>query len=49
MKMHGLAAAVVCIAVIGAMWVEWPEPTRRVVTSYAVFCLKKKNKNHKGR
>ncbi|UXB23964.1 cold-shock protein [Stenotrophomonas maltophilia] len=34
MKMHGLAAAVVCIAVIGAMLVEWPEPTGDQVWAY---------------
>ncbi|AUI09350.1 MULTISPECIES: cold-shock protein [Stenotrophomonas] len=34
MKMHGLAAAVVCIAVIGAMWVEWPEPAGDQVWAY---------------
>jgi hypothetical protein len=34
MKMHGLAAAAVCIAVIGAMWVEWPEPAGDQVWAY---------------
>ncbi|GAB2316487.1 cold-shock protein [Stenotrophomonas geniculata] len=34
MKMYGLAAAVVCIAVIGAMWMEWPEPTGDQVWAY---------------
>ncbi|MCU1068113.1 cold-shock protein [Stenotrophomonas maltophilia] len=34
MKKHGLAAAVVCIAVIGAMWVEWPEPAGDQVWAY---------------
>ncbi|HGM6933143.1 cold-shock protein [Stenotrophomonas maltophilia] len=32
--MHGLAAAAVCIAVIGAMWVEWPEPAGDQVWAY---------------
>lgn len=34
MKMHGLAAAAVSIAVIGAMWVEWPEPAGDQVWAY---------------
>ncbi|HEL4234408.1 TPA: cold-shock protein [Stenotrophomonas maltophilia] len=34
MKTHGLAAAAVCIAVIGAMWVEWPEPAGDQVWAY---------------
>ncbi|WP_329772611.1 cold-shock protein [Stenotrophomonas maltophilia] len=34
MKKHGLAAAAVCIAVIGAMWVEWPEPASDQVWAY---------------
>lgn len=34
MKKHGLAAAAVCIAVIGAMWVEWPEPAGDQVWAY---------------
>ncbi|MEJ1141222.1 cold-shock protein [Stenotrophomonas sp. CCNWLW162] len=34
MKMHGLAAAAVCVAVIGAMWVQWPEPAGDQVWAY---------------
>lgn len=34
MKMHGLAAAAVCIAVIAAMWMEWPEPAVDQVWAY---------------
>ncbi len=34
MKKHGLAAAAVCIAVIGAMWVEWLEPAGDQVWAY---------------
>ncbi|GMR26039.1 hypothetical protein STENOSP10_02580 [Stenotrophomonas sepilia] len=34
MKKHGLAAAAACIAVIGAMWVEWPEPAGDQVWAY---------------
>lgn len=34
MKKLGLAAAAVCIAVIGAMWVEWPEPAGDQVWAY---------------
>jgi len=34
MKMDGLAAAVMCIAVIGAMWMEWPEPAGDQVWAY---------------
>jgi hypothetical protein len=34
MKKHGLAAAAVCIAIIGAMWVEWPEPAGDQVWAY---------------
>ena len=34
MKKHGLAAAAVCIAVIGAMWMEWPEPAGDQVWAY---------------
>lgn len=34
MKMHDLAAAAVCIAVIGAMCVEWPEPAGDQVWAY---------------
>lgn len=34
MKMHGLAAAVMCIAVIGAVWAAWPEPAGDQVWAY---------------
>ncbi|MFV7454444.1 cold-shock protein [Stenotrophomonas maltophilia] len=34
MKMQGVAAAVVCIAVIGAVWAAWPEPVGDQVWAY---------------
>lgn len=34
MKKHGLAAAAVCIALIGAVWAEWPEPAGDQVWAY---------------
>lgn len=34
MKKHGLAAAVMCIAVIGAVWAAWPEPAGDQVWAY---------------
>lgn len=34
MKMHGLAAATMCTAVIGAVWAGWPEPAGDRVWAY---------------
>ncbi|EED40468.1 hypothetical protein SSKA14_3490 [Stenotrophomonas sp. SKA14] len=34
MKKHGLAAATMCIAVIGAVWAGWPEPAGDQVWAY---------------
>ncbi|MDV3514582.1 cold-shock protein [Stenotrophomonas sp. C1657] len=34
MKKRGLAAAVVCIVVIGAVWAGWPEPAGDQVWAY---------------
>ncbi|WP_375068980.1 cold-shock protein [Stenotrophomonas lactitubi] len=34
MKKHGLAAAAVCIVVIGAVWLGWPEPAGEQVWAY---------------
>ncbi|WP_234026094.1 cold-shock protein [Stenotrophomonas maltophilia] len=34
MKKRGLAAAAVCIALIGAVWAEWPEPAGDQVWAY---------------